>query len=70
MVKEVQGKLVLPIREQRILYDDFSQKFKSQIPNDENQIADAGVEADELENAEEDSECDNLLNDGSSKIVS
>jgi hypothetical protein len=67
MVKEDQGKHVLPIREQRALYDDFSKKIISNIANDENQIADAEVEADELENAEDDSEFED---DGSSKIVS
>jgi hypothetical protein len=72
MVKEDQGKHVLPIRAQRTLYDDFSRNFISNIANDENQIADAEVEAVELENAEDNSEnFDEFEDDGSSsKIVS
>ena len=72
MVKEDQGKHVLPVREQRALYDDFSKRVISNIADDEKQMGDAEVEVDELENAEDDSEASELEweDDGSSKTVS
>ena len=72
MVKEDQGKHVLPVREQRTLYDDFSKRVISNIADDEKQMGDAEVEVDELENAEDDSEASELEweDDGSSKTVS
>ena len=72
MVKEDQGKHVLPVREQRTLYDNFSKRVISNIADDEKQMGDAEVEVDELENAEDDSEASELEweDDGSSKTVS
>ena len=71
MVKEDQGKHVLPIREQRTLYDDF-QKGYIQHCGWWEADGDAEIEVDELENAEDDLEASELewKNDGSYKTVS
>ena len=74
MVKEDQGNHILPVYDQRLLYGNFPIKLEdiseSNIANDEKQIGDAEVEADELENAEDDWEADSdeveLEDDGSS----
>ena len=58
MLKDLQMQHVLPVREQRDLYEEYLQGFRSSVAEDVKQIRDAEVEADEFDD------------DGSSKGVS
>jgi hypothetical protein len=52
MIKETQGQNVLPVREQRGLYDEYSQKFQTNDAKDVKQIEDAEVDVKQIEDAE------------------